>query len=201
MRSIARFAPALLGILTLTLILGSAVPSQAGPPLICHRFDTAGAPSLPWGQGDGWDAALASYDASRLTDDTLRLLTPATPIRARMETIRRATLYAARDGRVASELLTAVLARALDTAARGTVDAHALFDAGYLVESYRQASLVYQWNMLGGAQREKWVFREEPAGLDGHAWVQRAVALAGHHKDMAYASSLMQESAQKTAKK
>jgi hypothetical protein len=201
MRTISKYAPALLGSLAVAMVLTTVESVQAGPPLICHRFDTGGAPSLPWGTGDGWDAGLPSYDISRLTADTLRLLTPAAPIRARMETLRRATLYAARDPRAARELLATVLARALDTAARGKIDADALFDAGYLVESYRQASHVYRWNMLDGADRAKWVLKDEPAGLDGYAWVLRAASLAGDHKDMAYAASLMKDAAPQTARR
>ena len=49
--------------------------------------------------------------------------------------MRRATIYAMRDPAIAQELLKTVMARALAT----TSDGRAWFDAGYLIESYKQA--------------------------------------------------------------
>ena len=51
-----------------------------------------------------------------------------------MENLRRATIYAMRDPVVAEQLLKALMARALST----TNDGRAWFDAGYLIEAYRQ---------------------------------------------------------------
>ncbi len=62
-----------------------------------------------------------------------------------MENLRRATIYAARDRKAAAELMSALMKRA---EAGGSRDALAWFDAGYLVESYRQASHIYKWDML-----------------------------------------------------
>ena len=69
-----------------------ALPAWAGPPLLCHPFDTAGAPSLPWGQG--WNQVDRRYDTARLAADTLRLLGPKTPVLARMETLHPGSLRA-----------------------------------------------------------------------------------------------------------
>ena len=87
--------------------LSVAVAAEAGPPLICHAFDAGNAPLLTWGQGQGWDTPDRSYDVSRLTADTVALLTPDAPILARMENLRRATIYAARDKKAAAELMSA----------------------------------------------------------------------------------------------
>src|SRR5262245_50874940 len=79
------------------LLLGAAVfqqPAIAGPPLICHPIETGDAKSLPWGSSADWRAAKPDYDLNRLVEDTLALLTPETPVLARMETLRRATIYA-----------------------------------------------------------------------------------------------------------
>lgn len=192
MRSTNRLIAALPASFGLAVVLATAVPVQAGPPLICHRFETNGAPSLPWGRGDGWDAALPTYDVTRLTADTISLLTPGTPVRARMETLRRATVYATRDPKVAQELLTRVMARAVDAAFDSRPDAFALFDAGYLIESYRQASQVFKWDMLDRQQRAGWALKDEPAGLDGLAWVQHALRISKRNPDIAYAASLME---------
>ena len=126
--------------LTMALLLALPAVSEAGPPLICHPFQTGTEAVLPWGDGSSWNTPDTKYDVGRLTGDTLRLLSRGRPLIARMENLRRATIYAAKDPRVANELLSAVLARALASAATGTPDAEALFDAGYLLETYKQAT-------------------------------------------------------------
>src|SRR5262245_23395347 len=115
---------------TIAALLTLPAISEAGPPLICHPFQTGKAALLPWGDGPGWNTPDGRYDVQRLAGDTVRLLSGGQPVIARMENLRRATLYAARDERVAGELLAAVLARALAATAAGTPDADALFDAG-----------------------------------------------------------------------
>lgn len=176
-------------------ILLCANPALAGPPLICHQFETADAPLLPWGPaGQGWNNPEKSYDVSKLTEDTLRLLSPTAPILARMENLRRATIYAGRDERIAAELMRALMARAQADAGKGA-DALAWFDAGYLVESYRQASHIYKWDMLTGSERSAWKLRSEPRGLDGYAMVKKALLLAGSNPEMEFAASLMKEGA------
>jgi hypothetical protein len=167
--------------------------AEAGPPAICHQFQTGGAPSLPWGEGSGWRRNLASYDLQRLTDDTLKLLTPTTPVLARMETIRRATIYASTDARVASELLSRVLGRAIDGVASGPANRHALFDAGYLVESYRQANLIYKYDMLRGSEKVAWQLRETPKGLDGYSWIVSALAMGPADAEMEFGASRVSE--------
>ena len=66
-----------------SLVLAS--PAFAGPPLLCFPFDTGGVRTLPMGAG-GWKVVDTKYDVSRLADDTIALLTPTTPVVARMET-------------------------------------------------------------------------------------------------------------------
>ena len=76
----------------------AATAAFAGPPLICWRVETGGAKSLPWlTEGSAFDGSRADYDRSRLVRDTLDLLAPDVPVVVRMETLRRAALYAARD--------------------------------------------------------------------------------------------------------
>src|SRR6185436_15560033 len=98
-------------------------PAQAGPPLICHPYEIAHAQSLPWANPGEWRAVKSDYDLNRLVNDTLALLTPNTPVIVRMETMRRATVYAvwaARDRevgyqvtgqKVADELLARLMTR------------------------------------------------------------------------------------------
>ena len=171
-------------------MLALASPAvEAGPPAICHQFQTGGAPSLPWADGAGWRRPLPTYDRGRLVEDTLKLLTPTTPVLARMETIRRATIYASTDSQVASELLSRVLGRALDGVASGPANRLALFDAGYLVETYRQASLIHKYDMLSGSERGAWKLRDAPKGLDGYAWIVSALSMGPADPEMEFGAS------------
>jgi hypothetical protein len=124
------------------LVAVSALPASAfaGPPLLCHPYDIGAAKSLPW-DGGGWAAARSDYPLARLADDTQALLTPTTPVIVRMETLRRASIYASRDPRVASDLVRALVARTRTpqgdrrsavTDPSGAPDALALLDAAYL---------------------------------------------------------------------
>jgi hypothetical protein len=178
-------------LIALGLVLSLAAVAEAGPPLICHPFDTGGAQLLPWGQGPGWNTPDRSYDVRTLTADTLRLLAPDAPILARMENLRRATIYAGSDRQAAAELMSALMARAQSP--EGARDSLAQFDAGYLVESYRQASHIYKWDMLTTAERARWVLRAEPSGADGYALVTRAITLSGGNPEMEFAASLMKD--------
>ncbi len=178
-------------IIALGLLLTIAGAAEAGPPLICHAFDAGSAKLLPWSPGQGWNTPDTSYDVHKLTADTLKLLSPETAVLARMETLRRATIYAAQDKQVAEQLLTALVERT--TASGGAADPLAWFDAGYLIESYRQASHIYKWDMLSSAERAKWALRSEPKGPDGYTFVTKAIAMSGKNPEMEFAASLMKD--------
>jgi hypothetical protein len=159
-----RFATTIL----LTLIL--ALPALAGPPLICHRLEIGSAKSLPW-TGTAWNlSGDENYDTRNLVRDTLAILDSAPPVLVRMETLRRATLYAAKDQQAAKELLTRLHAR-VDT--RPT-DALAWFDAGYLAAAYGQ-----------------WLKPNPAAGLDAYSLIQKAIAIRGNDPEMEFAAALV----------
>jgi hypothetical protein len=112
-------------------------PALAGPPLLCFPFDIGNARTLPMGHGD-WHAVDPRYDVSHLVTDTLGLLTPGMPVIVRMETLRRATIYAAPNPEMAKALMTELRARA---------DAKvplAAFDLGYLSEALLEAEAVFK---------------------------------------------------------
>ena len=142
-----------------SLVLAS--PAFAGPPLLCFPFETGGAKTLPMKGGD-WKTVDAKYDVSHLTADTLALLTPSTPVVARMETIRRATIYASTHPQLASDLLAALQERA---AVKTATAAAAIFDFGYLVETYKQAMYTFSSPVKG------------LGGIDGYQLVLEASAL------------------------
>src|SRR5262245_40083659 len=94
-------------------ILGAALlavlvsrPAAAGPPLPCFPFAVGTARSRPMGHGD-WRTVDPKYDVSQLVTDTLALLTPAAPVIVRMETLRRATIYASANRDLAKDLMSA----------------------------------------------------------------------------------------------
>lgn len=174
-----------------TILMLVAAAAYAGPPLICHQFDAGNARLLPWAaDGQNWNSPDPSYDVTRLTADTLRLLTPETPVIARMEIMRRATIYAAGDPQVAADLLRAVTARMQADAGKGR-DALAWFDAGYLIESYRQAAPALKRDLLARGGRST-------SDLDGYGMVRKALRLGGT-AEMEYAASLMKTGPEATA--
>lgn len=172
MTRIARAVSASLAVLVLVPVV-----AQAGPPLLCHPVDTGGAASLPWGSGPGWNTPQPDYDRRRLVDDTLALLTPSAPIRARMETLRRATVYVMRDPDRARELLGRLEERVRD-GRPGEGGTLALFDAGYLIETYKQARVITGGDIVDPAR-------------DGEVMVREARRRREKDPDMEYAVGLI----------
>jgi hypothetical protein len=165
-------------------------PAQAGPPLICHPYEIGNAQSLPWSNPSEWRAVKGDYDLNRLVNDTLALLVPGTPVIVRMETLRRATVYAvwaARDRevgyqvkgqKIADELLARLMTRVQETAGKGKTDALALFDAGYLLAGYRQSG----WQGNQHATVDAYAMVRKAAELAGDATMEFAAALATRDK-------------------
>lgn len=174
------FATTLLGAVLLT-----AATALAGPPLICQKVEIGKAKSLPWRNVNDWDGSDSKYDVANLTGDTLALLTAATPLNVRMETMRRAAIYAARHQRLSDEITARLLARTVDAEAAGKPDALAWFDAGYFTESIRQITFVYRYNMLSPGERAQWKVRGESLGLDGRPWIDKAIRLGGKGMEVA----------------
>jgi hypothetical protein len=165
-------------------------PAQAGPPLICHPYEIGNAQSLPWSNAAEWRGAKGDYDLNRLVNDTLALLTPGTPVIVRMETMRRATIYAvwaARDRevgykvtgqKVADELLARLMSRVQEAAGKSKTDALALFDAGYLLASYQQSG----WQSNQQSAVDAYAMVRKAAELSGDAAMEFAAALATRDK-------------------
>ena len=171
-------------------IVSAATPAFAGPPLICHPFETKGGGALlPWGatstSGTQWNAPLGSYKVAGLTADVIKLLDSDAPVITRMENMRRATIYASKDPVVARQLLDAVIERTRSAKA----GAQAWFDAGYLIESYRQAEGIRD----RGAD---WAAVDAATKTGGYAFVQKAMTTSsGPHAEMEFAASLMTQGA------
>ena len=162
-----RFAIALIAAL-----LCFAAVAQAGPPLICHVIEIGNAKSLPW-TSHNWNLSGGeTYDTKNLVRDTLEILGPNTPVLVRMETLRRATLYARKDPVAAKELLAKLHARATAAESSGHPDALAWFDVGYLAETYKQW-IGQNWMRVSTDEQNP------AAGVDGYAFVKKALALRG----------------------
>ena len=169
----------------LLLLTGTAL---AGPPLICHAIDIGAAQSLPW-RSSGWNlSGQETYDVSHLVPDTLALLAPGAPVLVRMETLRRATLYAQKRTAVAMELLMRLEVRTREN----PKDALAAFDFGYLVECYRQASWLHQHtDWLKAPEGGETARTPVAMKIDGYEWVRKAIALRGSDPQMEFAAALM----------
>jgi hypothetical protein len=195
------FYSTLLGGVAALLLSASAL---AGPPLICHPFVTAAdAKLLPWmPTTKNWSSPDRAYRVENLAADTLRLLTPDAPVLSRMENLRRATIYASENPRVAAELLHRLVMRA----ERPTVDertaALAQFDLGYLVETYRQFGHALNFGMVDGrrvaepldsfAKSAPAAEAAKVAAIDGPELVRRAqAALPSLAAELEFAAALM----------
>ncbi len=177
--------------ITLGLTLTLVRPLIAGPVLICKSYEIGAARSLPWGGAD-WRSVKPDYDINRLVDDTLALLTPDTPVIVRMETLRRAVIYAVRsrvdrevnyakrNDKAAQELFSRLVGNsklsAFQSASRKP-DPLRLFDAGFFVETWKQA-------YVDGSGRK-------PVDFDGYPLVKQAIALGGNNPEMEFAAALI----------
>jgi hypothetical protein len=160
---------------TVAILLGSATFAHAGPPLICHPIEIGQAKSLPWVEFNHRGGT--DYDLTNLSRDTMAILDSRTPVLVRMETLRRATIYARQDPLAAKELITRLQGRAAHSDTAGHPDALAWFDVGYLAEAYKQ-----------------WLGNREPnpaAGLDGYSLVRKAISLRGSDPEMEFAAALI----------
>ncbi len=170
-------ASSLVAQVALAAIFALYHPVLAGPPLICWPFDIGDAKSLPF-EGPHWGSIKADYPKEALIRDTLVLLSPTMPVIVRMETIRRATVYASKDPKIAAQLLEHLGARATSAEGKAAPNALAVFDLGYLTECYKQA---------------QWILKDTQliSGKDGYPLIQKAIHLRGNDPEMEFAAALV----------
>ena len=175
------FQPLRFGLFFFAALLAFASIIEAGPPLLCHPFEIGGAKSLPWEKSENWNSPKAGYDITNLVPETMSLLSSDTGVIIRMETLRRATLYASgiyrgndgwknqsdEDRRIAYELLSRLMARAL-AESPGSL---ASFDAGYLMSCYEQANITKDFK--------------------GYELVKKALAVNGQNPEIEFACALI----------
>lgn len=174
--------------LALAALIFSA-PALAGPPLLCHPFDTAGQATLAWG-GDGWNQARADFPMDTLVARTETLLSPDVPVIARMETLRRAAIYASRDGAVARTLAARLEARIAMAESVGQRRL-ALFDAGYFLETVEEIVRLQGYDMPGVGPVDVEALRGLLAQGDGSRRLDEALALAPDDAALRFAAALV----------
>jgi hypothetical protein len=167
----------------LAALLTLAATALAGPPLICHPIDIGSAQSLPWTNPATLTGA-EDYDASHLITDTLALLGPSTPVLVRMETLRRATIYAQRDPVIAKQLFLKLQERTT----ANEKDALAAFDFGYLAACYKQIQWARSKSMTVWGQGE---WSNPGADVDGYALVKKAIRMRGQDAEMEFSAALI----------
>lgn len=173
-------------LLAAALLFSSA--AFAGPPLLCHPFDIGGAASLPWGKG--WNTADRNYDTARLQADTLRLLDARTPVIARMETLRRAAIYASANGAHVRGIALALDAR-VAAAKTPQAKAAALFDAGYFAETLQDIERLQGYDMPGIGKVDVTALRGVLAKGDGSLRIAEALRLGVDDASMRFAAALV----------
>ncbi len=176
------------GLLFAAALLAAPI-AIAGPPLLCHPFETGNAPSLPW--GGGWNDPRADYNPrARVAADTLALLAPQTPVIARMETLRRAAIYASRDG-VALRSLSARLDARIAAAAEPQARTLALFDAGYFAETLQDIERLQGYDMPRFGRIDTAAVRTVLARGEGSTRIAEALALRPDDAPMRFAAALV----------
>lgn len=172
----------------MAVALALAAPALAGPPLLCHAYDIGSAKSLPWVGEKSWFEGRPDYDIQNLVPDTEALLTPSTPVLVRMETLRRAAIYASTDPMVANALLKRFISRAEASEEKGRPDALAYLDAAYLAGAFNEFTMM--------AQSKEWasraaVARSAKGTLDAYALIRKSVALRPTDPAIQFAAALI----------
>lgn len=168
--------------------LAMAAPALAGPPLLCHAYDIGSAKSLPWVGEKSWFEGRPDYNIHNLVTDTDALLTPSTPVIVRMETLRRAAIYASTDPVVANALLKRFVTRAEASETSGRPDALAYLDIAYLAGAFNEFTMMSrskEWESRGT------VARQAKGSLDSYALIQKSIALRPTDPAVQFAAALI----------
>jgi hypothetical protein len=174
--------------LTLFAVLAAATPAFAGPPLLCHPFDIGTAKSLPWDGARSWFEGDPRFDVKTLVAETEALLTPSTPVIVRMETLRRAAIYASRDKAIASALLTSLTTRARASEQKGHPDALAFHDAAYLTGALREVGMLEQ---MAEFRESAPAMRALVAGADAYGLISKSLASKPGDPALEFAAALI----------
>ncbi|MFN0242739.1 MAG: hypothetical protein ACKVWV_07580 [Planctomycetota bacterium] len=140
-----------------------APPLVFGPPLVCHEIAIGDAKSLPWGSGT---KPKAGYDRAHLVADVAELLKTEEHLLVRMETLRRAAMYAHQDRALVWELVGWRSLFVLEQCSIGAQESTAWFDLGVLVACFDQLAV--------GLDRRSGVAE----GIGGYGFLRKALETA-----------------------
>ena len=174
--------------LVAVVALASPRPALAGPPLLCHPFDIGSSASLPWNGSASWFDGKADYRLATLVSDTEALLGPSAPVVVRMETLRRAAIYASRDPQVAAALLDRLASRTQGLEAAGRPKALALLDVAYATEALRQIAQI--GGVTGYTDRAS-AIRDVVHARDGWRDMQASLAASPDDPGLEFAAALI----------
>jgi hypothetical protein len=179
-------------VLAAVAALGLTAPAFAGPPLLCHPYQIGDAKSLPWIGEKSWFEARPDYKLENLVADTEALLTPSTPVIVRMETLRRAAIYASTDPVVANRLLKRFVNRAEAAEKSGKSDALAYLDIAYLAGAFNEFTMM--------AESKQWesrsaVARQAKGSLDSYALIRKSLELRPNDPAIQFAAPLISSDA------
>jgi F0F1-type ATP synthase membrane subunit c/vacuolar-type H+-ATPase subunit K len=164
---------------TALLCLAFAGPAQAGfATKLMFQFDIGDARSLPW--GDDWSHEQPEYQLAGLIADTEALLTPSTPIVVRLETLRRAVLYASRDRLIAHRLLMTFRERAKKNHLSVQPEPIAYLDEAFVNDLLWQVGEHSNEPLTSRSREVRGLVRQ----ADGYNHLQKGLAL--HPRDPAY---------------
>jgi hypothetical protein len=174
---------------TAVAVLALAIPAFAGAPFLLTPFDIGFAKTLPWGNSRNSLGISEGYDIHRVVADTEALLGPSMPTLVRMETLRRAVVYASRDRKVADELVAFVIGRVTRLEAPGPPEPIALFDAGFVVEALNELQ------QFAAGSKVFWGVDRDIVGLtrpyDGRALLEQSAALRPNDTSIQFALALV----------
>jgi len=105
-----------------------------------------------------------------------------------METLRRASIYASRDPKIAAELLARLTAKADNSKTAGRPDALAFMDAAYVSEALRQIVLI--GGITGYKDRVDGV-RDVLRGHDGVQYINASLAARPGDAGLEFAAALI----------
>jgi hypothetical protein len=161
-------------LLAAVLLAGATRLGAVDAPLLFAVLDIGSAQSLPWNAPRNFLGISDDYDSHRVVADIGALLTPATPTLVRMETLRRAAVYASRDREVAWQLIAFVMERVTVLPTPGPPEPMALFDAGYVIE------VLKEMQEFGTGTKTLWALDHRIVGItrpyDGRALIEQSAA-------------------------
>jgi hypothetical protein len=174
----------------------AATPALAGPPLLCHPFDIGTAQSLPWSESNNWFQGAATYDVHKVVADTDALLTSSTPAIVRMETLRRAVIYASRDADVTRALIERMKERAAAAETAGHPSALAYLDAAYVTEAVHEVTMLGQMSEFRNRVPS---LRGLAASGAGYGLIKKSLAIDPDDPCLQFAAALIASSTDRHA--